>query len=123
MIFGSRESDILLKANTQKRPKETLYSLGFLIFMKDVICQKCGSANDYHIIPKAFNHTAYCNLCNSYIKNLPQDKPLTLPFGKYKGTLLTDMVTNEQIKYLQWIITQDFGNNIKGKIQAYLNTI
>jgi uncharacterized protein (DUF3820 family) len=90
---------------------------------KDVSCQKCGSLNDYHTIQKHLHLTAYCNQCKSYIKNLPQGNPYVMPFGKFKGVLLSDMVSKDQVDYLQWMLKQDFNNTTKDKVTIHLNSL
>lgn len=91
--------------------------------MKDVICQKCGSVNDYRVTKGNLHHTAYCNGCDAYIKNLPQGGPYILPFGKFKGTLLSEMTSRDQIDYLNWMLRSDFNNTTKDKVNAHLDTL
>lgn len=72
----------------------------------DVICQNCGSINDYRPVMKSNQNTAWCNGCDKFIKNLPQGKPPMLFFGKYKGRLISTMLNDEEIRYLQWMVQQ-----------------
>lgn len=90
---------------------------------QDITCNQCGSINDYRIIQKGIHQTAYCNGCDAYIKNIPQGKPFIMPFGKFKGTLLTDMTSKEQVDYLDWMLRQDFNNNIKTKVTDHLKSL
>lgn len=69
-----------------------------------ITCFKCGLIDDYRTEKKANNLVAYCNGCDSYIKNIPYATP-TLHFGKYKGSEIKDI---EDVGYLQWVI-----NNVK----------
>lgn len=64
----------------------------------EIECKKCGSLNDYHVIEKTNNKVAYCNKCESYIKNIPHDVP-KLYVGKYKGIPISDI---EDVNYLIW---------------------
>ncbi len=91
--------------------------------MTDITCQTCGLINDYHEVQKNIHVAAYCNGCDSYIKNLPQGKPFILPFGKFKGVLLSDMVSKDQTDYLHWMLRQSFNNNIKTKVSEHLKTL
>jgi hypothetical protein len=59
--------------------------------MQDIICKNCGYINDYRTELKANNNVAYCNGCDKYIKNIPQNNMPMLHFGKYKGKLVTDI--------------------------------
>lgn len=69
----------------------------------EIVCKKCGSVNNYRIEPRGIHRTACCNLCNSYIKHLPQGKPITLFFGKYKERTIDSMVNKDEIEYLKWL--------------------
>lgn len=66
----------------------------------DIVCNKCGLINDYHVIEKANNKVAYCNGCESYIKNIPHDVP-KLYVGKYKGIPISEI---EDLNYLKWAV-------------------
>lgn len=91
--------------------------------MPDITCTNCGSVNDYHEVQKNIHIAAYCNSCERYIKNLPQGKPFTLPLGKFKGVLISDMVSKDQTDYLSWMLRQNFNNNIKTKVVDHLKTL
>jgi len=58
--------------------------------------------NDYRTEKKANNLVAYCKSCGKYIKNIPYSEP-ALHFGKYKGSLIKDLNTAEEINYLHWL--------------------
>lgn len=73
--------------------------------MQDIICNKCGSVNDYRVNVTDLHHTAYCNGCDNYIKHLPKpDKEHVIYFGKYKGTALKDFTSKDHVSWLQWAI-------------------
>lgn len=64
-----------------------------------VVC-KCGAINNYHVDVKAHNHVATCNVCNSFIKNLPHDVPRF--FQKpYYGIAISDV---DDLGYLKWAL-------------------
>lgn len=63
-----------------------------------ITCKKCGSVDDYSTEQKGNNLVATCNTCNSYIQNIPYDKP-KMYVGKYKGRAISDI---EDIPYLKW---------------------
>ena len=80
--------------------------------MPDIICQNCGSINDYRTVMKSNQQTTWCNGCDCFIKNLPQGKPVKLYFGKYKDRLLSSMDGVEEVQYLKWLQKQSWCNNI-----------
>jgi uncharacterized protein (DUF3820 family) len=90
--------------------------------MADVVCNRCGLVNDYTTREAGPHVSAVCNGCDRFIKHIPQDKPFLLPFGKYKGTPLTDMVTDDQVKYLHWLkgVAKE---NLALKIDQHLKTL
>ena len=69
----------------------------------DIKCQTCQAENDYETVQSGPHRTAICNQCGNYIKHLPQDKPVTFYFGKYKGRELASMKSDEELKYLIWL--------------------
>jgi len=90
----------------------------------DVVCQNCGNVNDFRTVMKSNQNTAWCNSCDKFIKNIPQGKPPQLYFGKYKGTLISDMRSDEQVKYLQWLIQQPFcKENLTTSIKNHLQSL
>ena len=73
--------------------------------MEDIICTNCGNINDYRVEEKANNHVAFCNGCGKFIKNIPHsEKPPQFYFGKYKGKLISDFSTPEELQYLDWAL-------------------
>ena len=66
----------------------------------EIKCLKCGAENKYHVIEKANNKVAYCDNCDSYIKNIPHDVP-KLYVGKYKGIPIDEI---EDLNYLSWAL-------------------
>lgn len=86
--------------------------------MSDIICQRCGSVNDYREEIKGPHKTAICNGCDRYIKHLSQGNPTVLYFGKYKGRELSSLTSDEEKRYLEWLS----GTNIKaGLKEAIVN--
>lgn len=73
---------------------------------QEVTCKKCGSINDYKVEPRGIHQSAFCNGCDAYIKNLPQGKPITLFFGKFKERTIDSMVALDEINYLKWLSTK-----------------
>ena len=85
------------------------YSTKYLILemenftpMEDIICQHCGSVNDYSTQMKSCQNVATCNGCGKHIKNIPYNPP-ALYFGKYKGKAIKDYDTPDEVNYLHWI--------------------
>ena len=69
--------------------------------MEEIFCRNCGLVGDYHTVMKSGQNTAWCNGCSRFIKNISQGKPPTIFFGKYKGTLVSEM---QDVSYLEWLI-------------------
>ena len=65
---------------------------------QEISCKKCGLVNDYQTEMKGGQMLAYCNGCESYIKNIPQHPP-TFFVGKYKDHEVPSMT---DIGYLVW---------------------
>jgi len=87
-----------------------------------VICKKCGTEDFYFEEKRGPHLTAICGGCGSYIKHLGQDKPFVIPFGKYKGRVLSSMISKEETQYLWWLVEQDFcKKNMEDKIRKHLN--
>lgn len=76
----------------------------------EVICKKCGLVNDFRTVTKSNQKTAWCNGCDSYIKNIPYQKP-KMYFGKYKGLYVHEMVLPEHRSYFDWLLQSDFKIN------------
>ena len=82
---------------------------------------KCGAINDYRTEMKGEQKTAWCNKCNCWIKNIPYKEP-QIYFGKYKGTKIADMKTDEQLNYLRWMIDNvKITNNFREIIIKHLS--
>jgi len=67
-------------------------------------CKKCGLVNEFELITKSNQHTAYCKKCGSYLKNIPQSdmSKLACYWGKkFKGTPIAQI---EDYKYLRWCL-------------------
>jgi hypothetical protein len=73
---------------------------------KNITCPKCQSIDDYKVEDRGLHKTAFCNKCDSYIKNLPQGKPITLFFGKFNGRTIDSMIEPNEIDYLRWLSTK-----------------
>lgn len=92
--------------------------------MPDIICQNCGSINDFHTIMKSNQNTAWCNGCDKFIKNISQGKPPVIHFGKYKGRLISTMVLKDEIQYLEWLNSQEWATSvIKGQIANHFENL
>jgi uncharacterized protein (DUF3820 family)/ribosomal protein L37E len=98
-------------------------TLGAYFFFMEISCKKCGLVNSYHVQQRGPHRTAYCDGCGAYIKHLPQEESeFIMPFGKYKGEPLSMMVSDDEIKYLEWVSEQPWlKGNVKTRILNHLN--
>ena len=62
-------------------------------------CKKCNSEN-IRIEEKSNNKCAFCNECDSFIKNVPYAEP-QFYIGKYKGIKINQCTDKE---YMQWFV-------------------
>lgn len=92
--------------------------------MPDIICQHCGSINNYRTVMKSNQNTAWCNDCDGFIKNISQGKSPQLHFGKYSGRLISTLISEEELKYLNWLVDQPFCKSLlKSQIQSHLASL
>lgn len=86
----------------------------------DIECRYCGSS-DYSTEMKSGQNVATCNNCGRFIKNIPYSEP-GIYFGKYKGKLIKDFQTKEEINYLYWIRNNpDIWYKMKDRIKEAIN--
>lgn len=81
---------------------------------KDIVCQKCGTIDDFKVGKSGPNITARCNTCGYWITNLTTNQPVILNFGKYKGREVISLKSDEEIRYLQWLVETP---NVKGRLK------
>jgi len=83
-----------------------------------VICKRCGTADNYHIEIKANNHCAYCNGCGGFIKNIPHVEP-RMYFGRYNGMKIEDI---DDTPYLKWVLAKtDVSGHIREAIELKIS--
>lgn len=86
----------------------------------DIVCQHCGSTNNYRTELKSGHLVAHCNSCQKFIKNIPHQEP-KMYFGKYKGRLIKDI---PDLGYLEWVISKNLAKgNIKQAIIKQIENI
>lgn len=89
-----------------------------------IVCQNCGSIDDYNERAAGPHISAYCNGCGKYIKHLPQNTPATLYFGKYRGRLISSMLDIEELRYLEWLTNAGgIKPKLKEAIDAHLKAL
>jgi hypothetical protein len=90
---------------------------------QEVQCKKCGSVDNYRTEPSGDHIKAICLKCDSYIKFLSQpNKEFLMPFGKHKGKPLESLKSEEDVKYLNWMLSEmKLGNNLKDRIKKHLS--
>lgn len=70
--------------------------------MREVICQRCQTINDFHVVPSGPHLKAICNNCGRYIKFVSQEKePPKFYFGKHVGKYVHEI---EDMQYLKWAL-------------------
>jgi uncharacterized protein (DUF3820 family) len=96
---------------------------GYFFYM-DITCQRCGSVNDYHVVKTELHDTAYCNGCDAYIKHLPKNNPIVImPFGKYKGREISSLLSDEELRYVTWMLHNSTANEkIKTALKNHLQS-
>ena len=73
--------------------------------MKDVVCLHCSTINEYTVVENNGQHTAWCNNCKRFIKNVPYGIP-TLYIGKYKGKTIEEICRIDK-GYLKWMVEKN----------------
>lgn len=92
---------------------ETSVVIAKIINGSDIVCQRCGSINDFIIQKPSIHYKCTCK-CGSFIKNIGTNEPATLYFGKYKGREISSMRSDEELNYLNWLLNNS--QSIKGKL-------
>ena len=72
--------------------------------LHDVVCQRCGTENEYYTEQGSIHVKAICNRCNRYIKFLPQDKPQIMMLPKYRGVPVSELTDKS---YIEWCLSGD----------------
>ena len=80
----------------------------------NITCQRCGSINDFIVEKPSIHYKLICQ-CGCFIKNSGTNSPAILHFGKYKGREVASMKSDEELRYLQWLIGNS--ESIKGKLK------
>lgn len=93
---------------------ETSFNIAISTKSKDIVCQKCGTCNEFKVAKCGPNITARCNHCGYWITNLTTNQPVVLNFGKYAGREIISFSGDEEIRYLQWLVTTP---NVKGRLK------
>lgn len=93
---------------------DTSFEIAMATKSKDIICQKCATVNEFRVNKAGPNITARCNHCGYWITNLTSNQPVTINFGKYAGRSITSFTSDEEIRYLQWLVQTP---NVKGRLK------
>lgn len=84
------------------------------------IACRCGAINDFTVKINSNNHTAYCNRCGAYIKNIPHDVP-KLYIGKYRGKPISEI---DDLPYLEWAFkTLTLTESIRQSVADQINRL
>ena len=88
--------------------------------MSDILCQHCGSIDDYRTEMKSGQQVAYCNSCGNYIKNIPYKTP-QFYVGKYEGMPISECT---DISYMEWFMTiNKKANRVNAAIQERIKQL
>lgn len=68
--------------------------------METLFCPTCKEEKEYFTELKSNQNTARCIICNTFIKNIPYQKP-SFWVGKYKGKPIDEI---QDLDYLKWAI-------------------
>jgi formate dehydrogenase maturation protein FdhE len=98
-------------------------SRAFSFSMEDVKCLRCGTVNDYHTEESGPHLKAICNQCNQYIKFVSQGKEPTLYFGKFKDRTIASLISEDEIKYLKWLLGTNIKQKLKDQIEVHLTRV
>lgn len=79
--------------------------------MDTLFCPKCQEQKGFYTELKSNQNTARCNDCNTFIKNIPYDKP-KFYVGKYSGKEIESI---EDLDYLKWAVANM--RNLKGRVK------
>lgn len=69
-----------------------------LIIMETLYCAKCDTQSEYYTELKSNQNVARCSVCDTFIKNIPYEKPM-LYVGKYAKKPIEELT---DLSYLQW---------------------
>lgn len=79
--------------------------------MDTLFCPHCKSEQTFYTELKSNQNTARCSTCNTFIKNIPYDKP-KFYVGKYSGKEIESI---EDLYYLKWAVVNM--RNLKGRVK------
>ncbi|MBT9175543.1 MAG: hypothetical protein DDT22_01223 [candidate division WS2 bacterium] len=96
----------------------------------EIVCRHCGLCQNLltakiekHYIPNGGYHIkALCSNCGRFIRNIPHSSPKIIPFGKYKGMLIADVV-KENPAYLRWLCGRNITTSLRKSIQRELEKV
>ena len=89
--------------------------------MEPFDCPACGEKNSspFATTMKNNHKGLWCKFCGAWIKWLKQNNPwrdFVMPFGKYKGEKLIDIL-NSNPNYLEWLSTKELHGRVKQVIE------
>lgn len=70
---------------------------------EDITCKNCGLVNEYTVSKPNKIYSVTCS-CGRHIRNITENKPVILPFGKFKDRSVESMKTKEELDYLSWLV-------------------
>lgn len=86
-----------------------------------VTCTNCGLIDDFYVIEKSNQKTAYCNGCSKYIKNIPYTEPRFF-VGKYKDVPIKQI---NDLSYLEWAYNnmKKMSENVRSSVKDRINEL
>lgn len=89
--------------------------------METLFCPTCKEDKGYYTELKSNQNTARCITCNTFIKNIPYQKP-SFWVGKYKGKPIEEI---DDLNYLKWAIEKmsNLNHRTKEAIQSQISKL
>jgi uncharacterized protein (DUF3820 family) len=97
----------------------------------NVVCNNCGSVEDYTITRTANNDVCRCNGCDKFLGNKPRPMvsldQVRMPFGKYKDMTI-EQISKIDKQYLEWFYEKPlqqkkFSKSLNDAVFHYKNII
>lgn len=120
LIKGSKYGNFFYDVFNLEYFDNECFAIAKAIVDKDLICPRCKSKNNYKV-EKNLHFKATCR-CGTFITNISANKPPVIHFGKYQGREISSMVSNDEVNYLNWAVSNSiFNKKLTEAAIAHLN--